>query len=123
VRDDLNRSPERIAQGLSKLVDIVRKDYAGVFTKYSQPKVLVIAPPPVGDVSQTPIKQFFANAQLKSQQLPAAINTEAQKNNYAVFDAGAVTEISGVDGIHLTAGDHLKLGLALAPMVRKLLAR
>jgi lysophospholipase L1-like esterase len=37
------------------------------------------------------------------------------------FDAGAVTPSSRVDGVHLDADQHLKLGEAMAETVRALL--
>jgi lysophospholipase L1-like esterase len=123
VQDEFNRTPEQIALGISTLVRIVRKDYAGIFTPYPQPKVLVVAPVPLGDVSKTPFKESFGgDAQRKSAQLASAIAQVAQRERFAVFDAGQViTRASGIDGIHLTPAEHARLGRALAPALRALI--
>jgi lysophospholipase L1-like esterase len=123
LRDDLNRSPEQIAAGISRLVGIVRTDFAGVFTTYRRPEVLVVVPPAIGAIDKTPIKQFFANASDKSKRLSAAVQAEANGNGYAMFDAERATRLGGVDGIHMTAADHRRLGAALAGEVVGLLGR
>jgi lysophospholipase L1-like esterase len=121
VQDELGRKPDEIAEGIGKLVSIVRKDYAGVFTKYGAPKVLVIVPPPIGDVSKTPFKDAFAGeAQRKSEQLSAAIHRVAQRENFPVFDAGQTIKIRSIDGLHLTEQDHSHFGKVLVPVVRRL---
>jgi lysophospholipase L1-like esterase len=122
VQAELGRQTDEIAEGIGKLVSIVRKDYAGVFTKYGAPKVLVIVPPPIGDVSKTPFKDAFAGeAKTKSEQLSAAIYRVAQRENFPVFDAGQIIKIRSVDGLHLTEQDHSYFGKVLVPVVRRLI--
>jgi lysophospholipase L1-like esterase len=122
VQAELGRQTDEIAEGIGKLVSIVRKDYAGVFTQYGVPKVLVIVPPPIGDVSKTPFKDAFAGeAKTKSEQLSAAIHRVAQRENFPVFDAGQIIRIRSIDGIHLDSKDHARLGKSLAPLVRGLI--
>jgi lysophospholipase L1-like esterase len=122
VQDELGREADEIAEGIGKLVGIVRKDYAGVFTKYGAPKVLVIVPPPIGDTSKTPFKDAFAGeAKRKSGQLSAAIYRIAQRENFPVFDAGKIIKIRSIDGLHLTEQDHSHFGKVLVPVVRRLI--
>jgi lysophospholipase L1-like esterase len=122
LRNDLNRTPEQIAAGISKLVDIARKDYGGVFTTYSKPEVLVISPPPIGDVSKTPIKNFFANAGAKSTQLATAFKQQGQLGGYAVIDSSQfIPAIQGIDGIHFTTLEHKMLGMGVTKMIKPVL--
>jgi lysophospholipase L1-like esterase len=122
VQAQLGRQTDEIAEGIGKLVAIVRKDYAGVFTKYGAPKVLVIVPPPIGDVSKTPFKDAFAGeAKTKSEQLSAAIFRVAQRDGFPAFDGGQTIKIRSVDGLHLSAKDHSHFGKSLVPVVRRLI--
>jgi lysophospholipase L1-like esterase len=123
IRDELNRSPEQISQGVSELVQSVHKHHAGIFTQYAEPKVLVVVPPTISDTSQTPIHQFFASAQLKSQQLSTAYRQSAKQAGYTIIDAGELTTISSVDGVHMTQAEHALLGKKMAPIVRHILAK
>jgi lysophospholipase L1-like esterase len=120
TQDPLNRSAMQIAEGISKLVAIARKDHAGVFTTAKRPAVLVIAPPPLGDISATPFKEVFAGgAAAKSVQLAAAIRALAAAEGYSAVNAAVMVGHSGgVDGVHLTLPQHRLLGTALVPIVR-----
>jgi lysophospholipase L1-like esterase len=125
VQPGLNRTPTQIAQGISKLVGITRQDHGGVFTTAPQPLVLVIAPPPLGDVSKTPFKDAFAgDARRKSESLALNFKQIAEQDGVAFFDSSrAVGHAEGVDGVHLSARQHRRLGQALPSSVRAALAQ
>jgi len=120
LRADVGRTPAQIAAGAMRVAALAAKS-TGVLTTYAPPKVLVVTPPPVGDVSHTPIAQFMAGALDKSRGLAAAYASAASTAAVPLFDAGTVTATDGIDGIHFTAEDNLRLGTALAPRVRELL--
>lgn len=122
LRADLGRSPQDIAQGLAGLVRQAAQFGSGVLTTYAAPRVLLVVPPPLGDVSATPMGAFFAGMQAKSRALAPAVRQLAQDSPVAVFDAADATgPIAGVDGVHLTAEQHQRLGHALAPVLRQML--
>lgn len=47
-----DRNADQVAQGAMHLVDIVRNINGGVLTTYGTPKVLLVTPPPMGDISK-----------------------------------------------------------------------
>ncbi|MCH6259046.1 SGNH/GDSL hydrolase family protein [Puniceicoccaceae bacterium K14] len=85
------------------------------------PKVLVVCPPPYADMSNVPLRKIFVGAEEKSHQLAAEFAREGEEQGYPVFNAGNVIESSPIDGIHLEATEHRKLGEALAVEVKRVL--
>ena len=124
LRSDLGRSPEAIARGLHTLIAHTRTFGHGVATTYAPPKVLVVIPPPLGDVSATPLRAFFSGMEAKSRALAPAVRDSLADADVIVMDAATATgALAGVDGIHLSATQHAILGQALAPLVRRTLDR
>ncbi len=82
------------------------------------PEVLVVCPPPFAPLEPTPFKDMFAGGEEKSHQLAAAFEEVAARRGFKLFQAGDVVQSSVVDGIHLEASEHGKLGRALAEAVR-----
>ncbi|TVT74013.1 MAG: hydrolase [Denitromonas halophila] len=120
LRTDLGRTPDTIAHGLHTLVEQARRFGHGVATPYAPPTVLVVAPPPLGDVSRTPLRAFFAGMAAKSHALAPAVQRALAGT--PVFDATEATgPLAGIDGVHLSAAQHAMLGQALAPVVRRAL--
>jgi lysophospholipase L1-like esterase len=116
------RSPARIAEGARTLVRIVNSSGSFFGTgsyPYPAPTVLLIAPPPLGDVSA--LGDFFAGAQEKSRQLAATYRQVARSEGVSFFNAGSVISTDGVDGVHLTTKAHRTLGRAVADRVRRVL--
>lgn len=121
LRPSLSRTPEDIAGSLRRLVEEIPTYQAGVLTTYTAPQVLVVAPPPLGDVSRTPIRGVMAGAEANSSRLGEAIAAAFQGSRARVFNAGAVITTDGIDGVHFSAAAHQRLGSALANEVRALL--
>lgn len=119
----VGRSPAEVAKSAFGLAKLVQGSGKPVFTAYPAPKVLVVAPPALGDTSKTPLKGLFQAGEAPSKQLGSAFAKEASKTGIAFFDAGSVTATDGVDGVHLTAQNHQALGQALAPVVTQILAK
>jgi lysophospholipase L1-like esterase len=120
LRADVGRAPDEIAAGAMRVAALAAKS-TGVLTAYAPPKALVVVPPPVGDVSRTPIAQFMAGALEKSRGLAKAYAAAAAKAGIPLFDAATATTTDGVDGIHFTVEDNRRLGAALAARVRAML--
>lgn len=122
LRSDLHRSPTAIAQGLAGLVDQVSELGHGVATRYPPPQVLVVVPPPLGDVSATPLRANFTGMAPKSHALTPAVQRALNNRHATLYVAEEATgPLAGVDGIHLTAAQHQRLGQALIPVVTHLI--
>jgi lysophospholipase L1-like esterase len=80
------------------------------------PPILVIAPPPIVN-PRGPLAAKFTGAPDKSAGLAEAYRGIASELGCHFFDAGSVTPASTVDGIHLDADQHERLGRALAAFV------
>ena len=105
-------------QGIAALVGAIRT--APIEPGMPVPPVLVMAPPPIGE-PKGPIAPKFAGGGAKSAGLAGEYRKVAAELGCHFFDAGAVTPSSRVDGVHLDADQHLKLGEAMAEAVRALL--
>jgi lysophospholipase L1-like esterase len=106
------------AQGVAALVNEIRN--APIEPGMSLPPILVIAPPLIRS-PQGPIAPKFKGAETRCDGLAGAYRQMADSLGCAFFDAGAVTSSSVVDGVHLDAEQHAKLGKALAEPVRVIL--
>jgi lysophospholipase L1-like esterase len=102
------------AQGIATLVSAIR--LAPIEPGMPVPPVLIVAPPPI-TTPQGPIAAKFAGAAGKSAGLAAAYAATAAELGCHFFDAGSVTPASLLDGIHLDADQHERLGKALAEFV------
>jgi lysophospholipase L1-like esterase len=106
-----------IANGAGALVQIVQKSETG--RGGGAPQVLLLAPPPVGKL--TGFAEMFEGAEAKSRRFVEHYARVAQERGCALLDTGQVIVSSDLDGIHLEASEHAKLGVAVAAPVRKLL--
>jgi lysophospholipase L1-like esterase len=102
------------AQGIATLVAAIRQ--APIEPGMPIPPILVIAPPPIVS-PRGPLAAKFTGAADKSAGLADAYRGIASELGCPFFDAGSVTPASAVDGIHLDADQHARLGRALAVFV------
>jgi len=107
-----------IAFFLDRLVRMIRA--AGAGPNGDEPKVLVVAPPPILEAGC--LAEMFAGGAVKSHGLAAAIQAMTNRLNAGFFDAGRVIAVSPVAGIHYEAEAQVHLGLAMATAVRSHLA-
>jgi len=114
-----NRTPGEVAQAAISLVHIIRDCEGGVSTVYPSPKVLLLAPPPLGVTFHNP--DMWVRGREKSLMLGSVLKRAAISANIPVFDTSEVVATDGPDGVHLTADAHQKLGLAVAEKVRDLI--
>jgi len=108
------------AQGMAALVQAVRA--APIEPGMPMPAILIVAPPPIQEPKGA-IAPKFEGAAHKSVGLAAALSAVAKERDCEFFDAGTVTTTSRVDGVHLDADQHERLGLAMADVVGPILLR
>lgn len=107
-----------IASGAGVLVDIVQKSDTGIGGE--APEVLLIAPPPA--VKLTSFAEMFENAIEKSGGFARHYRRVANERGCYHLNAGDYVVSSTMDGIHLEADMHTRLGKALAAKVREILS-
>jgi lysophospholipase L1-like esterase len=117
------RTPYEIALGMSKLVGQVLASAGGPGTVYGAPKALVVAPPPLGPLSDPWFQGMFEGGRDKTAELARQYKALASFMKVEFFDAGSVVATDGVDGIHFSAKNNLDLGQALADKVADVFAR
>jgi lysophospholipase L1-like esterase len=106
------------ADGAGVLVNIVQQSGAG--PDGGPPAVLLVAPPPVGFLTELAL--MFTGAEEKSKGFSRQYHRVAEKYGCILLDAGEMIRPSDRDGIHLEAEEHRKLGEAVAVLVKKILS-
>lgn len=106
-----------VAAGAGVLVDIVLKSETGHCG--SAPTVLLIAPPPFGELSDS--SEMFEGGAFKSQGFSKHYRLVADEHGCDFFDAAEAIVSSDLDGIHLDLDEHLKLGQVVASIARQIL--
>lgn len=123
--NDLQTGSDRTASDVAiaafDLGDIVTASSNTVYSSYDAPQVLIIAPPAYGDTSATPLGGLFQAGELPSRDFDSTYAAEATSRGVPFFDAGSVTSIDGVDGVHMTSENHQALGQALSDPIVELL--
>jgi lysophospholipase L1-like esterase len=105
---------EDIADGAGVLLDAIAKSFAG--PAGAAPRVLLIAPPPLSRLEL--LSAMFAGGSEKSRRLGSLYAALAAQFRCAFLDAGSVIGSSDIDGIHIEASEHAKLGTAIAAVIR-----
>jgi lysophospholipase L1-like esterase len=106
-----------IANSAGVLVDVIHKSAAG--PDGGVPQVLLMAPPPVAQLTE--FAEMFDGAVAKSKKLGEHYRRVADERGCAFLDAGTVIVSSNVDGIHFDPPEHAELGRAVARRVEDLL--
>jgi lysophospholipase L1-like esterase len=106
-----------VAEGAGVLVQIVQKSNAG--SRGAAPRVLLMAPPPVGKL--TAFAELFEGAEAKSQKFAEHYRRVAAELGCPFFDTATAIVSSDLDGIHFEQGDHTRLGQAVAVKVREII--
>jgi lysophospholipase L1-like esterase len=112
LKTRFKRTAQKIAIATLGLARLIEECEGGVATVYPAPKVLLVAPPPLGAGFHDPDQ--WVGSREKSLELGSALRDAASVRNLAFFDAGEVITTDGIDGVHLTSEAHLKLGEAIA---------
>jgi lysophospholipase L1-like esterase len=119
LKTRFKRSAQKIAMAALGLARLIEECEGGVSTIYPTPKVLLLAPPPLGTSFHDPAQ--WAGSHEKSLELGSALRDAAAVANLPFLDAGEFIATDGIDGIHLTPEAHLKLGEAVAKKVSLIL--
>lgn len=113
-------SPSEIAVGVKVLAQTILTSDAGLSAK--PPRLLLMCPPTVGPLSHLPdLEAKLTDAQARSQQLPKHYGAVAAALGCAYLNTQEIIAPSPVDGIHLDAAAHEKLGQAVAAKIKALL--
>ena len=105
------------ANGAGVLVDIALKSGSG--SGGGSPKVLLIAPPKVGKLTE--FAEMFEGAREKSEKFSYYYRKIADEYGCEFLDASEVVTSSNIDGIHLELSEHQKLGKRVATLVKRIL--
>jgi lysophospholipase L1-like esterase len=117
VKSRFGASPRDIADGAARLVRLCVTSECG--PGEGVPQVLLVCPPPLALL--TLLAEEFEGGTEKSRRLAGYYAQVATANRCAFLDAGTVIRSSDVDGIHLDAPEHEKLGVTIAALARELL--
>jgi lysophospholipase L1-like esterase len=115
----IHGNPVAAKQGMERLIDIVRgHDYP---FDGPPPKILLVSPPTVSRTDNAEFKEMFAGGDTASQHLARLYAELAGLTGCGFFDAGSVARTTPLDGVHLDAENTRAVGLALAPVAKKML--
>jgi lysophospholipase L1-like esterase len=106
-----------IAASVAVLVEIIQKSGAGISGK--APQVLLVAPPPLGKLSE--FAEMFEDGPAKSMKLGEYYGRVAEELGCAFLDAGQIIVSSDLDGVHFELSEHQTLGRAVAVRVKEML--
>ncbi len=110
------RDAKQIARAALGLVRLIGECEGGVATSYPTPKVLLVAPPPLGKTGfHEPAE--WAGGYEKSLELGSVLGDAAAAAKIPFFDAGKVITTDGMDGVHFSPEGQVKLGEAIAKKV------
>jgi lysophospholipase L1-like esterase len=118
LKDHLDLDCLSIIKGLEKLISIVQCSHAG--PSEGTPEILIVAPAPVSFTIENK-NPDFTRAQTKELSLSEGYARLAHQYRCAFFNAGSVAGVSPIDGVHLDADAHAKLGKALSRELKKFL--
>lgn len=119
LKKEFNRSPREVAIGAGGLVKLVFE--SRFIPDPGIPRVLLVCPPPFKPLTHPHFQQMMEGAYEKSFQLAQHYRQITAELGCDFLDAGEIIQSSAVDGFHLEASEHRKLGLRIADWVRETL--
>jgi lysophospholipase L1-like esterase len=108
-----------VAMGAGALIEEIRRPRLARARTGGVPDILLIAPPPLGP--QSVLADLFAGGVEKSREFSIHFEQVAQLKGCHFLNAGDHVVSSPVDGAHLEAEQHAKLGTAVARCVLDIL--
>ncbi len=115
----LNLPPIEVANGAAVLARLILSSTSG--PRNQAPKLFLVCPPAIADTSHLPeIDARLFDGLNRSRELPRHYEALAASLGCAYLNSQDVTNPSTLDGVHLEASEHAKLGLAIAAVVRTL---
>ena len=115
-----NASPMEIANGIGLLAKTVLNPYN--YSLFPAPKVLIVAPAPLGEISASFEGGMFDASSLdKSRKLAGAYKPVADMLGCEFLDLAPYAETAPFEGIHLTAEAHSKVADTMEKKIREIL--
>ncbi|MDQ8198252.1 SGNH/GDSL hydrolase family protein [Pelagicoccus enzymogenes] len=108
-----------VSWGMGRLIDLARAN-SDAFTS-GKAEILVVCPPPFAPMEGLSLEGIFVGGEEKSRQLASAYRAICKERGIGLIDAGDSISSSAVDGIHLEASEHDKLGRVIAREVASML--
>jgi lysophospholipase L1-like esterase len=108
-------TPQMIANGMASLVRTTRRSESG--PGGAAPKILVIAPAPLGPVSELAGLWGFGDAPAASREVARLYQLVAEREGAQFLDGGSVASVDPSEGVHLTAESHAALARAVASRI------
>lgn len=109
-------TPDDIALSIQRL--LLEIDAASAQFGVAPPKVLLISPAPIRELG--PLAGIFAGGEHKSRQLASRYRKMAREAGIGFVDAGALIEVSEIDGVHFEPDQQRVLGEAIAAEVTRM---
>ncbi|WP_300370821.1 SGNH/GDSL hydrolase family protein [Brachyspira sp.] len=109
-----------ITQGIKRIISAIRNyDYE---IKCNVPKILVLAPPPLGDKveSVNNFSEFDKNSISVSKELSSKYKLLSEQENVYFFDLGSIIKSSEEDQIHFTKESHKIVAEHLAEKIKNI---
>ncbi len=100
-----------VAQGIARLIQIIRE--APIEPGMPQPKIMLVAPPPIVKPKGAMAEKFKAIGD-QIIDLSDGLKVISKSHSTYYFSAASVIDASAVDGIHLDEQQHKILGEAIA---------
>ena len=113
----LAASASDIADGAGALVETVQKSATG--TEGGAPEVLLLAPPPVGELGDS--SEMFEGALEKSRGFSKHYKRVAEKYGCGLLALAGLVSVSDVDGVHFEASEHEKIGREVGTRAKEML--
>jgi len=113
LKAHFNLSAEDVASGVDILVNIIQLSQTGPAER--APRILLVAPPVVGKLSELALS--FDKARKKSKMFGLFFNQVADLHGCDFLDASKLIKSSPLDGIHFDADAHRVLGKAIGEHV------
>jgi lysophospholipase L1-like esterase len=108
------------SMGMERLIQIVRT--ANYLKGYKTPEILIISPPSLVPTEDEWFNDLWGHAIAESKLFAKHYRRVAEEQNVHFFDAGTVAVADRTDGGHLDAVNTKAIGIALVPVVKKILS-
>jgi len=82
--------------------------------------ILILAPAPLNREMDPYLKYMFGDPMQKSQELIDCYRDLAKNENTHFMSVGDITQVSELDGVHLSGEGHKILGLKIAEMLKQI---
>ena len=115
LKEIFHTTPSMIASGMTHLVRLCRQSGAG--PNGDAPAVLVIAPAPVGPITELAGLWGFGEGERKSLEVAKLYRLLAEREGAQFLDGGSVASVDPAEGVHLTAEAHTALARAVAARI------